>query len=448
MKTIKISEILSACHGEWIGNTGLEGCIDAVVTDSRKVTAGCMFVAIQGENLDGHDFVLSAINNGAACAIVEKRIEGVDRLILVPDTVCALQEIAAFYRSILPVSIVGITGSVGKTTAKEIVASVLAEKYPVYKTQGNYNNDIGVPLTLFGIDGDCKIAVVEMGVSHPGDMLRLARMVRPDMMLYTVIGDAHLEYLKDRCGVFTEKTVANDFLPESGTVFLNGDDPLLKKMQCVQTKISFGKSNDCAVRAINVVQSIENGTTCTIISGERSFSVSVPGFGEHMVYALLEGASVGIRFGLTDDEIIRGIGRYMPVGHRARLLQTERYLIIDDCYNANPTSVASAIRSLAGNNGRKVCILGDMLELGPNSKELHRNIGLITKKEGIDLVLTVGKDAEEIALAAGKEAKHFMTVDDLISNLSSYLLPGDTILIKASRSMHFETIVNELVGEV
>ena len=446
MKNLSLENIIAACRGTWHGdNAALHEEITAVTTDSRTVTPGCLFAAIPGERVDGHSFVAGALEKGAICALVERVPEGaVGNLIVVPDTVAALQAIAALYRAQFDIPILGITGSVGKTTAKEMVAAVLGQRYRVHKTAGNFNNDLGVPLTIFGLNETHEAAVIEMGVSHPGDMARLAQMVQPDMMLYTVIGHAHLEFLKSREGILAEKSSVNAYLPADGTVFCSGDDDLLRGMQCRQQKIMYGLGEGCDLRAENI-ENLPDGTMrCTVLGEERSLEVNIPAYGDHMVYAALEGAAIGMAMGLSDAEIAAGIADYVPVGRRARLIKTAKLTIVDDCYNANPTSTASAIRSLAHAEGRKICILGDMLELGENSEKLHFETGTLAKDCGAALVLTVGKESAETARGAGECGRHFERKQDLLAALPELIEEGDTVLVKASHSMAFEEITEAL----
>lgn len=442
MKNLRLENIIAACRGTWQGDAAaLRREISAVTTDSRAVTAGSLFAAIPGERADGHDFLAAAFEKGALCALVQHIPAGMQgNFICVADTVPALQAIAAFYRAQFDVPVLGITGSVGKTTAKEMIAAVLGQRYRVHKTAGNFNNDLGVPLTLFGLDERHEIAVVEMGISHPGDMARLAQTVQPDAMLYTVIGHAHLEFLKSREGILAEKSTANAYLPDGGTVFCCGDDDLLAAMTCRQSKVSFGLGADCDVRAENVRSLPDGSTECTIVGSGRRIDVSIPAYGEHMVCAALEGAAVGMAYGLTDAEIAAGIAAYEPVGHRARLIRTETLTIVDDCYNANPTSTASAIRSLSRFTGRRVCILGDMLELGENAAALHYETGRLAADCGIDLVLTVGTFSAELARGAGARARRYAKKSALLEALPELIAPGDAVLVKASRSMAFEEI--------
>ena len=360
--------------------------------------------------------------------------------ICVPDTVTALQAIAAFYRAQFDIPVIGITGSVGKTTAKDIIAAVLSQRSAVHKTAGNFNNDLGVPLTLFGLNDTHRYAVVEMGISHPDDMPRLAQMVRPDLMLYTNIGQAHLEYLKTPEGILAEKSRANEAMPAGGTVLINGDDALLRSMVCRQTKLSYGCGENCDVRAENAVTQSDGSLRCTIRYGDRTIDAHVNAYGDHMVYAALEGAAVGIALGLSDDEIAAGIAAYAPGAHRAQLIHTEKLTVIDDCYNASPSSTASAIRSLSHLAGRRVCILGDMLELGENAAAYHYEIGQLAAQCGIDVVLTAGNISDEISRGACSRAQHFADKADLIAALPQLIAAGDSVLVKASHSRGFDEI--------
>lgn len=444
MRNLTFDNIARACGGTPRG-PGFPGELSAVTTDSRAVTPGCLFAALQGERVDGHDYVNSALEQGAACCLVERVPEGANGcLLLVPDTLAALQRLAGFYRAQFDVPVVGVTGSVGKTTAKEMLAAVLSRKYQVHKTAGNFNNDLGVPLTLLSLQEEHTAAVVELGISHPGDMDRIASIARPTLALFTNVGDAHLEYLGSREGILNEKFRMTEFLPENGVVFCNGDDPLLRGMLCKQKRLTYGLGEDNAVRAVSVRALAEGTTACTILAGERRVDATIPAFGEHMVYAALGAAAVGFELGLTDGEIAAGISDYVPVGSRARLLHTGKLTIVDDCYNANPTSVAAAIRSLAKLPGRKVCVLGDMLELGERSAALHRETGELARDCGIDLVLAVGPEARSIAAGAEDIARHFPDKAALLAALPGLLRPGDTVLVKASRGMRFEEVAAAL----
>ena len=444
MKNLLIENLLIVCGGTLYGSAP-GGEITAVTTDSRSVTPGCLFAAIRGQRVDGHDFIAGALAQGAACCLAERVPQGVEGcVILVQDTVQALQRLAGFYRAQFRFPVVGVTGSVGKTTAKEMLAAVLAERYTVHKTAGNFNNDLGVPLTLFGLREDHSAAVVELGVSHPGDMARIAAIARPTIALYTNIGDAHLEYLGSREGVAREKTEMNRFLPRDGLVLCNGDDPLLAGMPCAQKKITFGLGTGCDLRAGSVRTAAGGGLSCEITAGAQRFSVEIPAFGDHLVYAALGAAAAGLALGLSAEEIRAGIAHYRPLGSRGRLISTGMLRIIDDCYNANPTSMAAALRSLSRQSGRRVCILGDMLELGERAEALHTEIGQLAGSLGIELVLTAGPLGAHIAAGARGVSRHFPEKAALLEALPELLRQGDTVLVKASRGMHFEDVTAAL----
>lgn len=301
------------------------------------------------------------------------------------------------------------------------------------------------PLTIFRIEPEHEVAVIEMGISDFGEMSRLAKMVRPTMAVYTLIGHAHLERLHNRDGVLKAKTEMLDYMPDDSTLFLNGDDDLLSTLDCRQRKVLYGTCANADVKAENICSDRLNELSCDIVSGERRIHVTVPSYGSHMVYAALEGAAVGIEMGLTDDEISAGVAAYETVGRRANVIDTGYITLVDDCYNANPDSVMCAIDSLKTINGRKVCILGDMLEMGENKEELHAQVGRYASDNGVDLLLTVGELSRYTCMAAEEiSSLHFETNAELISKLPELIKKGDTVLVKASHSMKFDEISEAL----
>ena len=447
MKNLTLKNIVAAVRGEYHGDAALLNReITFVTTDSRTAAPGCLFAAIKGGKADGNDYIEKA---AALCALGQKAPENCPiPVIIVPDTVKALGDLAAFYRRGLAVKILGVTGSVGKTTAKEMVSSVLSRRFKVHKTPKNLNNDLGVPLTIFGLDDSHQVAVVEMGISHFGEMTRLAEIVRPDMALYTTIGAAHLEFLSDFNGVLKAKTEMLPLLPEGAAVFVNGDDPTLRTMTTPHRLCLYGRAADCAVRAENVRLLGADGMELDIVSENRRFSAKINSFGVHMVTAALAAAAVGMSMGLTDSEIAAGIAAYKPVGSRSGIIKTGKLTIIDDCYNANPTSVAAALESLSMLPDRRVAILGDMGELGEASPALHRQTGEKAGELGIDALIACGALSENTAAGARtsgvKEVRHFENKEELCAQLAALLKPGDAVLVKASHSQAFETIVEKL----
>lgn len=443
MRGISVNKAAEVCGGRLNVPSDTELC--GVCIDSRRVCFGSMFVALKGEHADGHDYIAKAFELGAACCLAERVPNGVTQpVIVVDDAASAMKKLAAYYRGLFDIPVIGVAGSVGKTTAKEMIASVLEQKYKVLKTEKNFNNELGVPLTLFRLEPWHEVAVVEMGISDFGEMSRLAEMVKPTMAVYTVIGHAHLEQLHDRKGVLKAKTEMLGYMPKDGTVFLNGDDDLLAAFDCEQKRILYGTSPECNVMALDIDGSDANMTRCTIVCGDRTLNVSIPAYGKHMVYAALEGAAVGVSMGLDDAAIEQGIAEFKTVGRRANVCDTETLRLIDDCYNANPDSVKCGIDSLCKAQGRKLCILGDMLEMGDRKEELHRAVGEYARQMGVDLLITTGELSRNTANGAGDIARHFETKAELIAALPQMIKKGDTVLVKASHSMGFDEISESL----
>lgn len=445
MTQITLKEITEACGGQWQGREErLPLCPENVVTDSRKAGEGSLFIAIRGERTDGHRYIGDVLERGALAVLCEEPGADGDPRIVVPDVLAALLAIGRYARSRFTFPFIGVTGSVGKTTAKEMIASVLSARYNTFKTPGSMNGQIGLPVTLMSLTGDREAAVIEMGVSMFGEMTRITDIVRPDYAVFTNIGDAHLEFLGDRKGVLRAKSEIVSGMKEDAVIFANGDDELLRQADFHRKKVLFGLGEHCDVRAVNV-ESIDGlAMRCRILAEDREIPVEVPAYGTYMVYSVLAAAAVGMTLGLSDQEIVRGMTLFKTVGHRSRVVKTPLYTLIDDCYNANPTSNAAAIDSMAAFNGRKVCILGDMREMGETSKELHVQIGRYAVEHGAELVITQGDDAEYMSRAAGDRGLHYSDKASLIGALPALLKPGDVVLVKASNSMHFEEIAEAI----
>ena len=445
MTRLSIREIADSCGGKWQGREELlSACPANIVTDSRKAEKGSMFIAIRGERTDGHRYIPDVLQKGALAVLCEEQGEPGEPRIIVPDVLSALLEIASYARSGCGFPFIGVTGSVGKTTAKEMISAVLSARYNTFKTPGSMNGQIGLPVTLMGLDDDYEAAVIEMGVSQFGEMTRITHVVRPDYAVFTNIGDAHLEVLHDREGVLRAKSEIVKGMKEDAVIFANGDDELLKNASFGRRKILFGLGEHCDVRAENVESLNGKALRCRILAGERKIDVTVPAYGSYMIYSVLAAAAVGLELGLTDEEIAKGMSLYKTVGHRSRVVKTALCTMIDDCYNANPTSNAAAIDSMAALEGRKVCILGDMREMGENSPELHRYIGRYAVEHGAELVITSGSDARYIAQAAGEKGIDFPDKASLISALPGLLRPGDVVLVKASRGAQFEEVAEAI----
>lgn len=445
MREMTISRAAAVCGGRLCGEGDFGAELGSVVIDSRAVSAGDFFVAYKGERVDGHDYISAAFDRGAVCCLAQRVPEGETRpVILVPDVQAALEQICAEYRRDLRLPVIGITGSVGKTSAKEMISAVLSQRLNVLKTDKNLNNQIGVPMTISRIRPEHQAAVVEMGISGFGEMSVLAKIARPDMAVFTLIGHAHLEFLHDLDGVLRAKTEMLDFMADDAPVLINGDDEKLRGLQCRQKKISFGLEENCDVRAENIRLGEFGETFCDIVYGERRIPVEIKAYGRHMIYAALEGAAVGLLMGLSDGEIVKGVASFETVGRRAAVCDTGFITLIDDSYNANPDSVKCGIDSLMKMPGRHVCILGDMLELGEGSGEMHFDVGRYAGEKGAELVLTSGPLSRETCRGAGERGRHFATREELIAALPGLIQKGDRVLVKASLGSRFDQISEAL----
>lgn len=453
MKNMTLASITVACSGIFFGNERQQKLgVDGIVIDSRKVKENFLFIPIKGERVDGHAFIPEVMKNKAVCTLSEKVLEGVDfPYIFVDSCEQALKDIAEFYRKNLDILVVGVTGSVGKTSTKEMIASVLEQEFHVLKTQGNFNNEIGLPLTIFDIKEEHEVAVVEMGISDFGEMHRLAKVARPDICVITNIGFSHLENLKSREGILKAKTEIFDFLTPDSAIVLNGDDDMLETLKEVDgiTPTFFGVVNKTG----NYADEIENlglkGSKCTLHMGVDTYNVHIPIPGHHMLYNSLAAATVGKLLGLTKEQIQKGIETSASVGGRNHMIEVKDYIIIDDCYNANPVSMKASIDVLSNALGRKIAVLGDMFELGDKEKELHYQVGEYIGKKDIDLVFASGELSKELIRGIKETSntckfKHCEKMESLIEELKNNIQPGDTVLIKASHGMHYENVVKEL----
>lgn len=476
MQNMTLQNIANACGGTLYQADLTETEITCAVIDSRKIEQGGLFFAIKGEKVDGHRFIKQVFEMGAACVVTEKTPDQVAEetgeeyqnwgpYILVPDTLIALKKIAAFYRSRLSIPIIGITGSVGKTSTKEFISAVLSEKYNVLKTEGNFNNEIGLPITLLRIRKEHQAAVVEMGISDFGEMSRLGEMARPDICVITNIGQCHLEKLHDRAGVFKAKTEIFQFMAPDGEVCLNGEDDYLAKVGVVNGKpvhyFGLSPKEEFEVFATDIENrgllgscakmhiALENQTHTT---EKQIYQVEIPLPGEHMIMNAMAAALVGKILHLSVDEIQSGMKKVASLGGRSHIIRLQNKIVIDDCYNANPVSMQAAIDLLATAEGRKVAILGDMFELGENSNQMHALIGDYAVEKEIDMILCTGENSRYMYDAAfekydgSQDIRYFADREELIENLPGLLMPEDTILVKASNGMGFHKVVEALKG--
>lgn len=452
MQPMTVTEIAAVVSGVWWNPCEQVPVISAVSTDSRNITPGCLFLPWVGEQFDGHNFIDAALDAGAAgclCAKLPQDIRPDKFYIKVADTRLALRDMASAYRDKFDIPFVQITGSVGKTTTKEMIAAVLGAKLNVLKTPENFNNDIGTPLTLFGLSPEHQAAVIETGMNHFGEIEYLGAMVRPDIAVISNIGDAHIEYLGSRGGILKAKCEIFEHLKDDGIAILNGDDALLDTVTLPQRIIRCGQSEHCQVRISGILDHGVNGITCTVTSEKDVYHLNIPAPGEHMAYAASIAVAVGEVLGLSKEEIIRGVAAYAPIGSRMHILRlSDGRVLLDDCYNANPQSVSAALEVLARTEcERRVAVLGDMGELGDLTEQAHFNAGALAAMLGIDFVVAIGSKAVKIADGAamgGAEVLHFATREEAMPTLREQLQPHTTMLIKASHAMHFEEIVKEL----
>ena len=455
MKTITVYDVARATKGDLLhANPEKEEIKSLVTMDSRLAKKDSLFVAIKGERVDGHDFLNDVFNKGATAAIVDHVPDEITgTLIVVKDTVKALQDLAEWYRSTLNIKVVGITGSVGKTSTKEMIASVLAEKYKVQKTLGNYNNEIGLPLTILAIEEDTEIEVLEMGISDFGEMLVLSKIARPDICVITNIGQSHLENLGTRDGILKAKSEIFEYMQDDARVYLNGDDDKLSTIKDVKgiKPVTFGFSDTNAIFPVKTRSLGLAGTEMSIKYGDVEFDAEIHMLGNHMVSNAMAASAIALDLGMTVSEVKNGLKNAKTIDGRSNLIKRGNGFVIDDCYNAAPSSMKAAIDTLSLAEGHKTAILGDMFELGADSDMMHEEVGEYAGKSNIDKFIFVGESAKFLFKGAKKTAapgtvlKHYDTVDALLENLSSETEADDNILLKASNGMNFKVILNNLI---
>ena len=369
--------------------------------------------------------------------------------IKVPDTLLALKDLAAWYRAQFSIPFVQVTGSVGKTTTKEMIASVLGVKFHTLKTAANYNNEIGTPQTLLGLSRAHQAAVIETGMNHFGEIEYLGAMVRPDIAVISNIGDAHIEYLGSREGILKAKCEIFEHLKADGVAILNGDDALLDTVTLPQRIVRCGQSEHCETRISDIVDHGVDGITCTVTTSRDTYALTIPAPGEHMAYSASMAVAVGEELGLSREEIVRGVAAYEPTGSRMRVIRLPGgRVLLDDCYNANPQSVTAALEVLGRTDcERRVAVLGDMGELGDLTDQAHFNAGALAAMLGIDFVIAIGSKAARIADGAamsGGDVVHFATKEEALHTVREQLRPNTSMLIKASHSMRFERLTEDL----
>lgn len=456
METITVGQLLDAVHGTLLGGSqDMELTVSGVDTDSRDIHPGSLFIPLVGERFDGHAYITSALEAGAAgCLTARVRTDyREDKFyIQVGNTERALRDLAAWYKSRFDIPFVAVTGSVGKTTAKDMIAAVLGTRFRVLKTEGNFNNNIGLPLTILRLDRTVQVCVLEMGMDRPGEIDYLADIVRPNVGVITNIGDAHIERLGSRENIFKAKCELLPHIQKDGLLVLNGDDPMLASLRGhTPVKTVFcGQGEGLDYRAQTVGGDGESHILCRLTTPNMDRQVRIPALGEHMIYPALTASAIGEFFGLTADEIQQGLTRFVPTRMRMNILRRDGQItILDDTYNANPQSMRAAVEVLAKTgSGYKIAVLGDMFELGPFAPNLHAGVGAYLAKAGIDCLLAVGELAQHIYKAAQEanvaESFWCLTKEEAKPILEQLVRPDATILVKASRGMAFEELVDYL----
>ena len=439
-------EICAAVGGTLLQDSGAP--VTGVTTDSRAVQPGQLFIPLVGERFDGHAYIAKALEGGAAgcltAAAPETLLPG-KLYIQVADTRLALKALASWYRDKFDLPVVQVTGSAGKTTTKEMIASVLSQRYNTLRTEGNFNNDIGAPLTLLRLMPEHQAAVIETGMNHFGEIRYLGEMVRPDIAVITNVGDAHIENLGNtRQGILRAKCEIFENLTPEGIAVLNGDDELLNTVTLPQTILRCGVSDGCGVRVTDIDDRGLEGVACTVTIEGEHYRLTTSAPGRYMIYPMAMAAAIGRRLGLTGEEIAAGVAAYTTVGSRMHLIRLpgER-LVIDDCYNANPQSMAEGLRMLAASPAQhRVAVLGDMGELGQLTAQAHRDMGALTRRLGLTAV-AVGEKMHALT-ETDPQAQWFATVEEAMPAIRQLFTPGTAVLVKASHAMHFESIVKEL----
>jgi len=454
MKNIKITlNDLFNLHGAVIYNPDLYTDVSAISIDSRKIPANSLFIAIEGTNFDGHSFIKEAIKCGAKALVInESRLSLAGKIkmpfITVPDTITALGNIAGIWRSKLTTKVIGITGSAGKTTTREILVQILSEKFNVNKTIGNNNNHIGVPLTILSTQNKHDILVAELGTNHFGEIKYTADIIRPDYALITNIADSHLEFFKDRKGVLKEKwELAEITEAGNGLVFINNDDNLLKKSgNKLVRKITYAFDNEADVRGKILGYNEEGQTEIEITFGKKKVRLSLPLYGEQNAKNLLAAAAIAFKLGLGVNQIREGVKKLKAADKRLNVKKHNDVTIIDDTYNANPESMRASLELLGKMTlfKSRIAVLGDMFELGADEIELHKSLNEVIKKNKIDSVFTIGnrmRHLYELLKNTGIEVKHFNIREALSSYLDKRDFINSVVLVKGSRGMKMEEFV-------
>ena len=451
MEKLLLSEIVTAVRGSFGYPSNIE--VTSISTDTRTIEKGAVFVALKGNNFDGHDYAAKAMELGAVAVVAERAIEGA-KCIIVDSTHLALLDIASYYRDKFNIKLVGITGSVGKTTTKEFVSLVMSKKFNTLKTIKNFNNEIGLPMTLFDLTNKHEAAVIEMGMSNLGEISRLSQTAKPDLCVITNIGFSHIENLGSQKNILKAKMEILDGADENAPLILSKDDKFLKdvKVRADRKKIFYSISDTSADVYASDIITRDDKIEFNINSDGNTYKAKINFLGEHNIKNALAAFCVGREYRISPESMIEAISEYIPDGIRQTISDINGVKIIADCYNSSPDSAKSALHTLSQINttGKKIAVLGDMLELGKMSNELHRSVGEAVCEENIDLLLCLGDMSDYYIKGALKKGfdinntKIFTSKDEIAEYLKSTMTEGDAILFKASRGMKFEEIIEKI----
>jgi len=453
--------VAESCGGEILAGP-LEALVSRVCTDSRQVQVGDLFVALVGEKFDAHDYLIEVARKGAVALLVERgrvakgsEIARSVGVIAVEDTRAALGRLASCYRSEFDLPVVAIGGSNGKTTTKELLASVLRQKGKTLWSEASFNNDVGVPVTLLRIERDHGAAIIEVGTNHPGELPPLLRMVQPGFGVLTNIGREHLEFFEDLAGVAQEEGWLAEFLPASGKLFIHGDgdwtQAIVRRAKAAVVKVGLGEQNDWRAREVRVG---EDGVRFKAESPWPEFTgeYRLRLLGRHQVPNALLALAAGRELGVTPEQARRGLAECAPPKMRLQIWEANGVRVLDDSYNANADSMLAALQTLRDLPcaGRRVAVLGDMAELGPHSRKAHEEIGRRSAELGIDRLVAVGRFASDTAHAAKdgglQETNEFADVNNAVASIKRFVQPGDLVLLKASRATGLEKVGDALRG--
>lgn len=454
MQKLTIEDILQATGGKIVSGSETT-YINGVTTDSRAVSGGKLFIPLVGEKFDAHNFINAAFDLGASASLCHKDIDGMlgKTIIKVEDTKIALGDIARYYKCKYNIPTVAVTGSVGKTTTKDMLYAVISRKYKTLKTPGNFNNDIGLPLTVFMLEKEHEAAVLEMGMNHFGEIDYLASIALPDVAVITNIGMSHIENLGSREGIFKAKTEVVKYLGKDKTLIVNGDDKYLSTLkgnvEC--NVVYYGITNpENDIYAKDIEDKGVAGIDFTAVFNGKEYPVKVRNAGKHNIYNALAAICAGIQLDIDVEEAIKGIYECEYTAMRMSITYEKGMTIINDCYNASPDSIRAALAVLDGTDTqRKIAILGDVLEMGEFAKDAHYDLGKSVKNA--DILIAVGENARYIAEGAKDNGMENVICFDKTLEAQKYcadiVRKGDAVLIKASRGMHFEDIYNEITME-